>query len=201
MAVVAVLAVIGLGCGAAGGAAIGAGMAVAEATARSRLKRTVALIVGAAGAGAFAGSAIEWLARLSLRALVGVHVEMGGGLEGLVVGGAAGLGYALATSRVEGLAAPRGRARVRVAALTALACGLGAYAMSAAGRPLVGGSIHAVAQASQGSQIALTPLGRIIGEPDFGRTTRALIGMGEGLFFGAGLALGITRRARSSSAR
>jgi DNA-binding winged helix-turn-helix (wHTH) protein len=192
-AVVPVLAGIGTGCGAAGGAAIGAGMAVAEAVARS--KRTLALIAGAAMAGAFAGGTIEWLARLSLIALVGVHVELSGGLEGLVVGGAAGLGYALATSRIhDGLAAPRGRARMRVAALTAVTCGLAAFALSAAGRPLVGGSIHAVAQASQGSQAALTPLGRIIGEPDFGPTSRALIGMGEGLFFGAGLALGITRR-------
>jgi hypothetical protein len=105
------------------------------------------------------------------------------------------LGYALATFSIhDGLAAPRGRARVRVAALTALTCGLGAFALSAAGRPLVGGSIHAVAQASQGSQAALTPLGRIIGDPDFGTTSRALIGMGEGLFFGAGVALGLTRR-------
>jgi len=66
--------------------------------------------------------------------------------------------------------------------------------LSASGRPLVGGTIHAIAQASQGSQAALTPLGRIIGEPDFGPITRALIGMGEGLFFGAGLAVGLTRR-------
>jgi DNA-binding winged helix-turn-helix (wHTH) protein len=193
LAVLPVLAVIGAGCGAVGGAAIGAGMSIAEAVARSQ--RTVALIVGAAIAGGVAGAAIQWLGRESLLALVGVRVETGGGLEGLVVGATVGLGYALATSGVEGgLAAPRGRGRVRVAALTALACGLGALALSASGRPLVGGTIHAIAQASQGSQAALTPLGRIIGEPDFGPITRALIGMGEGLFFGAGLALGLTRR-------
>ena len=192
-AVLPVLAVIGSGCGAFGGAAIGAGMSIAEAVARSQ--RTLALIVGAAIAGGFAGAAIQWLGRESLLALVGVHVETGGGIEGLVVGATVGLGYALATSGVEeGLAAPRGRGRLRVAALTALACGLGALALSASGRPLVGGTIHAIAQVSQGSQAALTPLGRIIGEPDFGPITRALIGMGEGLFFGAGIAFGLTRR-------
>ena len=192
-AVLPVLAVIGSGCGAVGGAAIGAGMSIAEAVARSQ--RTIALIGGAAVAGGFAGASIQWLGRLTLAELVGVHVATGGGLEGVVVGGAAGLGYALATSRVEeGLAAPRGRGRLRVAVLTAVTCGLGALALSAAGRPLVGGTIHAIAQASQGSQAALTPLGRIIGEPDFGPITRALIGMGEGLFFGAGLAFGLTRR-------
>ena len=192
-AVLPVLALIGSGCGAVGGAAIGAGVSIAEAVARSQ--RTIALIVGAAIAGGLAGAAIRWLGRESLLALVGVHVDTGGGLEGLVVGATVGLGYALATSGVEGgLAAPRGRGRARVAALTALACGLGALALSASGRPLVGGTIHAIAQASQGSQAALTPLGRIIGEPDFGPITRALIGMGEGLFFGAGLAVGLTRR-------
>ena len=193
LTVLPVLVVIGSGCGAVGGAAIGAGMSIAEAVARSQ--RTIAVSAGAAVAGGFAGAAIQWLGRLTLAELVGVHVATGGGLEGLVVGGAVGLGYELANSRVEGgLAAPRGRGRVRVAALTAVACGLGALALSVAGRPLVGGTIHAIAQASQGSQAALTPLGRIIGEPDFGPVSRALIGMGEGIFFGAGLALGITRR-------
>jgi DNA-binding winged helix-turn-helix (wHTH) protein len=193
LAVLPVLAVIGSGCGAIGGAAIGAGMSIAEAAARSQ--RTLALVAGASAAGGIAGAAIQWLGRETLLALVGVHVETGGGLEGLVIGAAVGLGYALATSGVEGgLAAPRGRGRLRVAALTALMCGLGALALSASGRPLVGGTIHAIAQASQGSQAALTPLGRIIGEPDFGPITRALIGMGEGLSFGAGLAFGLTRR-------
>jgi len=32
------------------------------------------------------------------------------------------------------------------------------------------------------------------GEPDFGPLTRAVIGAGEGAFFGFGLALGLTRR-------
>ena len=193
LAVLPVLAVIGSGCGGIGGAAIGAGMSIAEAAARSQ--RTLALIAGASAAGGIAGAAIQWLGRETLLALVGVHVETGGGVEGLVIGATVGLGYALATSGVEGgLAAPRGRGRLRVAAFTAVACGLGALALSASGRPLVGGTIHAIAQASQGSQAALTPLGRIIGEPDFGPITRALIGMGEGLFFGAGLAFGLTRR-------
>jgi hypothetical protein len=40
----------------------------------------------------------------------------------------------------------------------------------------------------------LTPLGRLIGEPDFGPVTAALIATGEGGLFGFGLALGLTRR-------
>ena len=53
------------------------------------------------------------------------------------------------------------------------------------------------AEASQGSQVVLTPLGRLVGEPDFGPVSAAILGTGEGLLFGAGLAFGLTRRPRS----
>ena len=59
---------------------------------------------------------------------------------------------------------------------------------------IVGGTVHAVAQASPNGQAMLTPLGRLLGEPDFGPVTRAVIGAGEGALFGFGLALGLTRR-------
>jgi DNA-binding winged helix-turn-helix (wHTH) protein len=193
LSVVAILAIIGGFCGAVGGAGVGAGLSGAEAVARSQ--RAAALVFSAAIGGGIAGAAAQWLARSSLAALVGLHLDVGGGLEGLVIGGAAGLGYAAATSGGDGgLAAPRGPRRVRAAAVTAAACGLGALALTLAGRPLVGGTIHVIAQASQGSQAMLTPLGRLIGEPDFGPLTRALIGTGEGALFGFGLALGVTRR-------
>jgi len=127
--------------------------------------------------------------------LVGVNVVIGGCVEGVVLGGAAGLGYAVATRRTEGgLAAPRGLPRIGAAAVTACACALGALALSSSGRPLVGGTIHVIAQASAGSHAMLTPLARLIGEPDFGPLSRAVIGAGEGALFGFGLALGLTRR-------
>ncbi|MPY89057.1 MAG: hypothetical protein GEU99_14150 [Luteitalea sp.] len=192
-AVIPVLAVIGACCGAAGGAAVGAGLSVAESIMRSR--RAIALFCGAALGGGLAGSAVQWLSRWSLAALVGVNVDTGGGLEGLAIGGAAGLGYSVATSHSEGgLAAPRGRRRLVVTGVTAAACGLAALALALAGRPLVGGTIHFIAQTSVGSQAALTPLGRLIGEPDFGPLTAALIATSEGALFGLGLALGLTRR-------
>jgi DNA-binding winged helix-turn-helix (wHTH) protein len=193
IAVAAVLAVIGGCCGAIGGAGVGAGLSVAEAVSRSQ--RTISLVCGAAVGGGLAGFAVQWLGRWSLAALVGVHVDTGGGLEGLVIGGSAGLGYAVATSRAEGgLASPRGLRRLGAAALVAGACGLGALGVTVSGRPLVGGTIHAIAQASQGSQATLAPLGAFIGEPDFGPITRAVIGTGEGALFGLGLALGLMRR-------
>lgn len=193
LAVVPVLAGIGGCCGAAGGAGVGAGLSAAESIARSR--RAIALICGGALGGGVAGAAAQWLGRWSLAALVGVNVDTGGGLEGLVIGGAAGLGYSVATSRAEGgLAAPRGRRRLGAAAVTAAACALAALALTLAGWPLVGGTINAIAQASVGSQTNLAPLGQLIGEPDFGPLTAAVIGTGEGALFGLGLTLGLTRR-------
>ena len=192
LAVVPVLAAIGAVCGAAGGAGVGAGLSGAEAVARSR--RALAVLCGAAIGGAVAGITAQWLARWSLMTLIGVRVDIGGAVEGVVIGGAAGLGYGLATSGAEGLATPRGRTRLRGAALTATMCGVAALGLTTAGRPLAGGTIHAIAEASQGSQATLTPLGRLIGEPEFGPLTGAIIGTGEGVLFGLGLALGLTRR-------
>jgi DNA-binding winged helix-turn-helix (wHTH) protein len=192
-AVSPVLAAIGGACGAAGGAGVGAGLAVAEPIARSR--RVVGLTCGAALGGGLAGSAAQWLGRWSLAALVGVNMPTGGGLEGLVIGAAAGLGYSLSTREARGaVAAPRGRHRAAVIAATAAACGLAALVLTAAGRPLVGGTIHLIAESARGAQATLTPLSRLIGEPEFGPVTAAIVGTAEGALFGAGLALGLTRR-------
>jgi hypothetical protein len=166
---------------------------MAEAIARSR--RTLALVAGSALGGAIVGAAVQWLGRWSLAALVGLAVAINGGLEGLVIGAAAGVGYALATSGVEsGLAAPTGSSRLKAAVITAMFCAAGALAITLAGRPLVGGTVHAIARLAHGSQVTLTPLGRLIGDPDFGPLSQAILGAGEGGLFGFGLALGLTRR-------
>jgi DNA-binding winged helix-turn-helix (wHTH) protein len=192
-AVVPVLALIGAGCGALGGAGVGAGLSAAEAADRSR--RTASLVLGAAAGGGLAGTLAQWLGRWSLAALVGMHIDIGGSVEGVVIGAAAGLGYGLATSGTKGgLAAPRGARRWRVAILTAVACGLAGLILSYVGQPLVGGTVHAIATGSGGSQAALTPLGRLLGEPDFGPVSSAISGTFEGLLFGLGLSFGLTRR-------
>ena len=193
LSVAPVLALVGGACGAVGGAGVGAGLAAAESAMRS--SRLVALVAGGALGGFGVGLASQWIARAGLKVLVGVDLAVGGGVEGLVIGGAAGLGYAIATAQVTGgLAAPRGPDRVRTAAVTALWCGVAALALALAGRPLVGGTVHAIAVASAGAQAVLTPLGRLVGEPDFGPISAALLSLGEGAMFGLGLALGLTRR-------
>jgi len=192
-AVAPVLAVVGAACGAAGGAGVGAGLSVAEATFRSR--RTIGLVAGGAVGGGLVGVVAQWLSRWTLAALVGVHLDVGGGLEGLAIGAAAGLGYAVATAFAEGgLAAPRGWRRVATALMVGLACAAATLALALSGRALVGGTVHLIAEASQGSQVVLTPLGRLVGEPDFGPVSAAILGLGEGLLFGIGLAFGLTRR-------
>jgi DNA-binding winged helix-turn-helix (wHTH) protein len=195
MAIAPVLAVIGAACGAAGGAGVGAGLSAAEAMFRSW--RAAGLAAGGAIGGGVVGLAAQWLSRWSLAALVGVHLDVGGGIEGVAIGAAAGAGYAGATAFAEGgPAAPRGWRRAATAAVVGLACAAATLALALSGRALVGGTVHLIAQASRGSQVVLTPLGRLIGEPDFGPVSAAILGTGEGLLFGAGLAYGLTRRPR-----
>ncbi len=193
VAIAPVLALIGGACGATGGAGVGAGLSLAEASTRSY--RALALMSAAALGGGVVGVAVQLLGRWGLAVLVGLDLDIGGGLEGIVIGAAAGAGYALATRNAAGgMAAPRGRRRVRAALITAVICGVAGVALTLAGRPLVGGTIHAIADAANGSRATLAPLGRLIGEPDFGPVSRTILAFGEGGLFGLGLALGLMRR-------
>lgn len=196
--VVPVLGAIGGCCGAGGGAGVGAGLTVAESLAGGR--NAGALVAGAAIGGGIAGAAVQWLGRWTLAALVGVHLDTGGAVEGLVIGAAAGCGLALRNTIGAPTAAPAVTTHppaewpAAAVILTCLTCALAALALALAGRPLVGGTIHAIARASAGAQVTLTPLANLIGEPEFGRLTAALLATGEGAMFGAGLAIGLRSR-------
>ena len=72
-----------------------------------------------------------------------------------------------------------------------------AVALTAGGRSLTGASLNLMAKSFQGSQVGLAPLARLLGEADPGPATRAAVGAYEGFLFGAGLALGLTRRPRA----
>ncbi|HXH06128.1 MAG TPA: hypothetical protein VNI83_06000, partial [Vicinamibacterales bacterium] len=86
----------------------------------------------------------------------------------------------------------------RVLAVVALCAAGAAVGVAASGSPLVGGLVHAIARSSQGAQLGLEPLGRLIGEPGFGPWTRACLSAVEGGAFGAALGWGLTRRPRAS---
>jgi DNA-binding winged helix-turn-helix (wHTH) protein len=190
----AALGFVGLAVGGLGAAGVGAGLVAAEVLFRSR--RGLALVVGGALGGGAVGAGAHLLALWTIQSLFGHDLSSTtGGFEGLVLGGAAGLGYALATPRAEGgMAAPRGGARARVVLATGLACAAAAALLGAAGSYLGAMSLDFVARAIPGSQVGIQPLSRLLGESKPGLLTRVVISGGEGLLFGAGLALGLTRR-------
>jgi DNA-binding winged helix-turn-helix (wHTH) protein len=190
------LALVGAIVGGLGAAGVGAGLAAAEAVARS-LRGPALVLAGAAGGGAV-GAVSNLVGRWALEGLFGRELSaVGGGLEGLGLGAAAGLGYALATPRHEGgMATPRGADRVRAAAATGLSCAAAAVVITVLGGHLAGTSLNFVARSFQGSQVGLAPVARMLGEPEMGPLSRAVIGAYEGALFGFGLALGLTRRPR-----
>jgi hypothetical protein len=96
------------------------------------------------------------------------------------------------------MAAPRGLARWRVAALTGVASALGAIALTLAGRHLVGASLDLMANAFAGSQVGLEPLARLLGEQGLRPVTRVVVAAFEGVLFGTGIAFGLTTRPRRS---
>jgi DNA-binding winged helix-turn-helix (wHTH) protein len=191
------LALVGAIVGGLGAAGVGAGLAAAEAVARSW--RGPALVLAGAAGGGLIGAVSKLAGRWLLEGLFGRELSaIGGGLEGIGIGAAAGLGYALATPRREGgMATARGAARLRTAAITGLSCAAAAVAITVMGGHLAGVSLNFVARSFQGSQVGLAPLARMLGEPELGALTRAVVGAGEGAFFGFGLALGLTRRPRA----
>lgn len=192
-----VFMLIGALIGAVGAAGVGAGLAAAEAVAFSW--RGPSLIVLGAAGGGFVGAASQTLGRWTLQGLFGHDLStLGGGLEGLAIGGAAGLGYALSTPRAGGgMASPRGVPRLLAAALTGACCAVAAVSLTLAGGHMGGVSLDAIARAFSGSHAGLAPLGRLFGEDGLGPRTRALLAAYEGVLFGFGLALGLTRRPRS----
>lgn len=194
--VIVPLALVGAMVGGLGAAGVGAGLAMAEALARSL--RGLALVALGALGGAAVGFSAHVLGRWTLAGLFGQDLWMvGGGLEGLGLGAAAGLGYALATPRPEGgMAAPRGGERVMAALVAGLCCALAAIALTWAGRSLAGASLNTMARAFQGSEVGLAPVARLVGEREMGPLTRTVLAAYEGLLFGIGLILGLTRRLR-----
>jgi hypothetical protein len=195
-AVPIVLGLLGMAVASVGAAGVGAGMAMAEALVRS-WRRLALTSFAAAGGGAVAGAA-HLIGDWTLRGLFGrALAPLSGAFEGMVIGGAAGLGYALSTPRAEGgMATPRGRERLRTALLTGLCAAIGAFALAAHGSHLGAMSIDFMARSFPGSQMRLDPLARCLGEPTPGIVTRLAISSGEGLVFGFGLAIGLTRRPR-----
>jgi DNA-binding winged helix-turn-helix (wHTH) protein len=198
MDVVPVVALLGGCCGAAGAAGVTAGMSLAG-RADAAFARPVT-IAGAALGGGVVGLAVQLLGGWTLQT-IGLDVPVSGLIQGLVIGAACGVAdlvaghpaapAASAPDPDVRLEARKNRAAIAVFAVFA---GLAALLLVLAGQPLIGATLNAISHASAGAQTTLAPLGRLLGEPDFGPVTAAVIGTGEGVLFGAGLGFGLTRK-------
>lgn len=191
------LAVVGGLAGALGAAGVGAGLAAAEVLARSA--RRLALAVCGAFGGMLAGMLARVLTLSLLASVFGRDLSgLGGALDGLVLGAAAGVGYAVSTSPLPGggLAGPRGGARLRTALATGGACAVAAVLLTLSGRHLVASSLDQLALRFEGSHVGLAPLAQVFGEGSLRPVTRTVVGAFEGLCFGSGLAFGLTHRPR-----
>jgi len=186
------LGLVGAIAGALGGLGVGAGLAYGEARARG-LRALGLLACGSLGGGAV-GLVAHALGRWTIEGLFGRPIPpVGGAVEGVAIGATVGLAYALSARPPQGSGLD-GPARVRAALVTGLVTALGCVAISLLGATLAGASLNAIARSFQGSQVGLAPLARLLGEPELGPLTRAVLGAWEGLLFGAGVVLGFTRR-------
>jgi DNA-binding winged helix-turn-helix (wHTH) protein len=192
---VVALALVGAAAGALGAAGVGAGLAAAEALARS--ERALGLVTCGAAGGALAGLAGHGVAGALLASMFGKDgAAIGGALEGLVLGASAGFGYAAATTRIAGggMATPHGGNRAAAALLTGACCAAACIGLAVADGHLVSASLDVVADRFEGSSVGLAPLARLLGEQELRPMTRTLVSGFEGLLFGIGLVLGLTRR-------
>lgn len=191
------LAVFAAIVGGVGALGVGLGIGVAERF--GRRWRTGALVALGSAGGAAIGELASLVGRATIEALFGLRVDgVGGGLEGAVMGAAAGLGYAFGVpeSPDGGPAFPIGAARLRACAVAGACCAAAAVALGLAGGRLGGLSIDSVARTFPGSRVGLAPFARLLGESNAGRLTAATTGAYEGLCFGFGLLLGLTRPPR-----
>ena len=176
VSVLMVLLALGIFAGALGGLGVGLGLGVARIFGP---RRPLIDGLGGAAGGGIIGTLVTMLGLDGATILLGrAPSDIGGALEGVMIGLAIGLG-AHATSR-------RGWPSVRGSAVATAAAGA---LLPLLGGRLMGASLAGLAEAYPLSQIALTGFGRLFGEPGFGPITQSAFGALEGLMFGAVVAL------------
>lgn len=172
LVVVAVTLVVGM----IGAAGVSFGIALAGLAADRTWYRTV---LGGAAGGLLTGAAVKLLGIDAFNLLIG-HAPAGitGAAEGVVLGGAVGLGAWLAGPAT----APRS---LRLgAAMAALAGGTAGVAITLAGGRLMAGSLDLLARSFPDSRLRLDPIGGLFGERGFGPVSQVVTGALEGALFG-----------------
>ncbi|HET7817308.1 MAG TPA: transcriptional regulator [Sphingomicrobium sp.] len=163
-----------------GGLGVATGIGVAH---RFAGQSPFSTLCGAAAGGLLVGTAVRLLAADAFTVLLGRAPDgMGGGLEGLLLGAAVGLG----------LHFPYGRARRWPSVSGAAAAGFVAGAiLPLLGGRLMGSSLDSLADTFPGSPLNIDALGRWFGEDQLGLVSQVGLTAFEGLTFGAVLALAI----------
>jgi DNA-binding winged helix-turn-helix (wHTH) protein len=135
-------------------------------------------IAGGALGGLIVGAIVKLLGLDAFRLLLGqTPGDITGPLEGVLLGGAVGLGAWLAN---------RGsRSLRRGAALAALAGGAAGIVIPLLGGRLMGGSLDSLASHFPASRLRLDRIGGLLGESGFGPISQAVTGGLEGALFGA----------------
>jgi len=156
-----------------GGAGVGFGLAAASG------RPWPWTIVGGAAGGLFVGAFVNLLGIDAFTLLVGRSPgDVTGALEGLMLGGAVGVGAALGG---RGGGAPALRRRVLAAGLAGGAAGM---LIPSLGGRLMGGSLDLLARQFPESRLRLDQIGRLFGEDGFGPVSLVATGALEGALFG-----------------
>ena len=194
MSVLVVLLALTILVALVGGAGVSAGVAAAQAWRRDDWWASAGL---AALGGLLVGAIVKLLGIDAFNLLFGrAPSGMTGGLEGALLGGAAGLAAWLALR-------PERLRHLRRS--VAIAAGLGAAAGSAItllGGQMLGGSLDLLSKEFDQSRIDLSRIGGLFGETGFGRVSHLVTGALEGGLFAAFLvgAMVVARRRRDGSA-
>ena len=162
------------------GFAIGAGIAAAHRIAGPKIAATA---LGAAFGGLVVGAAAKLLGIDAFSVLLGkAPIGIAGGFEGLVLGGAIGIGSHLSIARVRSWPSISG---------AALMGGLAGAILPLMGGKLMGASLDALSEAFPESPLNIDSLGRWFGEDHFGPISQVALGAFEGFMLGAGLTFAI----------
>jgi DNA-binding winged helix-turn-helix (wHTH) protein len=162
------------------GFAIGTGIAAAHRYAGPRVAATA---LGAALGGLVVGAAAKLLGIDAFSVLLGkAPVGIAGGFEGLVLGGAIGLGSHLSIARVRSWPSISG---------AALMGAIAGAILPLMGGKLMGSSLDALNEAFPDSPLNIDSLGRWFGEDHFGLISQTVFGAFEGFLLGAGITFAI----------
>jgi hypothetical protein len=173
--VLAVLVVLTAILAMVGAAGVGFGIAVAG-LASGRIGASS--IVGGAVGGLIVGALVKLLGLDAFNLLFGrAPADFTGAVEGVVLGGAVGLGTWLAG---RGHHPTRLRRAMPIAGLTGGAAGI---LIAVPGGKLMGGSLDLLARSFPESRLRLDPIGALVGESGFGPLSQIVTGGLEGALF------------------